>query len=106
MDLQEAKQYEKTAGHVSVVVPNVLSYVEGEALKQQYKPGREIIVISNGRVSFFGVNLLTTHQLVSFQHGGAAYLGVLWGMTFGDFFAKTVKSKDLMVGLVRRTLGL
>ena len=52
-DLQEAKQFQKTAGHASVVVPNVLSYLEGEELKQQCKPGREIIMISNGRVSFF-----------------------------------------------------
>ena len=52
-DLQEAKQYQKTAGHASVVVSNVLSYLEGEELKQQCKPGREIIMISNGRVRFF-----------------------------------------------------
>ena len=51
-DLQEAKQFQKTAGHASVVVPNVLSYLEGEELKQQCKPGKEIIMISNGRVSF------------------------------------------------------
>ena len=52
-DLQETKQFQKTAGHASVVVPNVLSYLEGEELKQQCKPGKEIIMISNGRVSFF-----------------------------------------------------
>ena len=52
-DLQEAKQFQKTAGHASVVVPNVLSYLEGEELKQQCKPGKEIIMISNGRVRFF-----------------------------------------------------
>jgi NADH dehydrogenase FAD-containing subunit len=52
-DLKEAKQFQKTAGHASVAVPNVLSYLEGEELKQHCKPGREIIMISNGRVSFF-----------------------------------------------------
>ena len=51
-DLKEVKQFQKTAGHASVVVPNVLSYLEGEELKQQCKPGKEIIMISNGRVSF------------------------------------------------------
>jgi tRNA-dihydrouridine synthase len=29
-DLQEAKQFQKTAGHVSVVVPNILSYLDEE----------------------------------------------------------------------------
>ena len=63
-DLREAKQFQKTAGHASVVVPNVLSYLEGEELKQQCKPGKEIIMISNGRVSFFFLNLIskTTHS--------------------------------------------
>jgi len=51
-DLQEAKQFQKTAGHASVVVPNVLSYLEGEELKQECKPGKEILIVSNGRVSF------------------------------------------------------
>jgi NADH dehydrogenase FAD-containing subunit len=53
-DLQEAKQFPKTAGHASVVVPNVLSYLEGEP-EELCKPRRlgEIIMISNGRVSFF-----------------------------------------------------
>jgi len=87
-DLQETKQFQKTAGHASVVVPNVLSYLEGEELKQHCKPGKDIIMISNGR------------------NGGASYLGVFWGMTFGDLFTKTIKSKDLFVGMVRRNLGL
>ena len=53
-DLKEAKQFQKTAGHVAVVVPNVISYLEGQELKQECKPGKEIIMISNGRVrSFF-----------------------------------------------------
>ena len=39
--------------HVFMVVSNVLSFLEGEELKQQCKPGREITMISNGRVSFF-----------------------------------------------------
>jgi len=87
-DLQEAKQFQKTAGHAAVVVPNVLSYLEGKELKQQCKPGKEIIMISNGR------------------NGGASYLEPLLGITFGDFVTKTIKSKDLFVGLVRKSLGI
>ena len=61
-DLQEAKQFQKTAGHAAVVVPNVLSYLEGKEPKQQCKPGKEIIMISNGRVSQFTMyDLKTTH---------------------------------------------
>jgi apoptosis-inducing factor 2 len=51
-DLQEVKQLQKTTGHALVAVPNVLSYLEGEELKQQYKPGKESIMLTNGRVSY------------------------------------------------------
>ena len=63
-DLKEAKQFQKTAAHASVVVPNVLSYLEGEELKQQCKPGKEIIMISNGRVSFLKSNIFLIRRLI------------------------------------------
>ncbi|KDR68432.1 hypothetical protein GALMADRAFT_78581 [Galerina marginata CBS 339.88] len=86
-DLQEAKQFQKTAGHAAVIVENIMSYLQGQQLKAECKPGKEIIIISNGR------------------HGGAAYIGVLWGFRFGDIFTRLAKSRDLLVWVVRRNLG-
>ncbi|KAF8970472.1 hypothetical protein BDZ97DRAFT_1791626 [Flammula alnicola] len=88
IDLPEAKQFAKTAGHATVIVQNIVSYLKDEQPKEECKPGKEIIVISNGR------------------NGGAAYLGILWGLRFGDLFTKSIKSRDLLVGIVRKNLGL
>ncbi|KAF8156792.1 FAD/NAD(P)-binding domain-containing protein [Crassisporium funariophilum] len=88
VDLPEAKQFAKTAGHATVVVTNILTFLKGEQPKEKCQAGKEIIIVSNGR------------------NGGASYLGILWGLRFGDFLSKTVKSKDLMVGLARKGLGL
>ncbi|KIM42121.1 hypothetical protein M413DRAFT_127435 [Hebeloma cylindrosporum] len=88
IDFREAKQYEKTAGHAAVIVENIMSYLKNQPLKRVCKPGKEIIVVSNGR------------------NGGAAYIGILWGLQFGDIFARYAKSRDLSIGLVRRSLGL
>lgn len=39
------------------------------------------------------------------QNGGTAYFGVLWGLVFGDWFARMIKSKTLMVDKFRQGLG-
>ncbi|KZT30804.1 FAD/NAD-P-binding domain-containing protein [Neolentinus lepideus HHB14362 ss-1] len=88
MDWQEAKQFAKARSHASVVVANVLTYLEGQPAKKVYKGSPELIIITNGK------------------NGGFAYLGLLWGLTFGDWFSRTLKSKDLMVPGVRKGLGL
>ena len=56
-----------------------------------------------GRVLFLKFELTVT---LTSQSGGATYLGLLWGLTFGNYFTRVIKSKDLMVGLVRKSLGL
>ena len=52
IDLREAKQYEKTAGHAAVIVGNIMSYLKNQQLKKVCKPGKEFIIVSNGRVSY------------------------------------------------------
>ncbi|KAF9566492.1 FAD/NAD(P)-binding domain-containing protein [Agrocybe pediades] len=88
INLPEAKQFAKTAGHAAVVSANVMSLLKDQEPKKECKPGKEIIVISNGK------------------NGGAAYFGILWGLCFGDYFCRTIKSRDLLVGVVRQGLGL
>lgn len=52
IDWNEQKQAAKTSGHSAVVVPNVLSLLNGSKLQKQYKSGPEMILLTNGRVSF------------------------------------------------------
>ncbi|KAF5318676.1 hypothetical protein D9619_010919 [Psilocybe cf. subviscida] len=90
-NLPEAKQYAKTAGHARTVVANIVSLLKNEVLKKETKAGAEVIIISNGR------------------HGGAAYLGnlgILGGVKLGDLFVRVAKSRDLLVGVARREIGL
>ncbi|KAF8882154.1 hypothetical protein CPB84DRAFT_1734913 [Gymnopilus junonius] len=89
IDWAEAKQLTKILlGHGSVVVSNALSYLSKKQPKKVYIKSAEILTISNGK------------------NGGATYLGLLWGLRFGNYFTRMIKSKDLMVGFVRKSIGL
>jgi hypothetical protein len=39
------------------------------------------------------------------QTGGVAYVGMLWGITLGDWFARMMKSQTLMVSQLRAGYG-
>lgn len=88
LDWKEVKQAAKVHSHAPVVVANILAYLEDKPAKKVYKGSPELIVITNGK------------------NGGFAYLGLLWGLTFGDWFARMLKSKDLMVSAARKALGV
>ncbi|KAF4616351.1 hypothetical protein D9613_008616 [Agrocybe pediades] len=89
IDWPEAKQLTKISiGHAPVVVANVMSYLDGKVPKKVYTKSAEIMSVSNGKT------------------GGASYLGLLWGITFGDYFTKYFKSSDLMVAQARKGIGL
>ncbi|KDR72483.1 hypothetical protein GALMADRAFT_73843 [Galerina marginata CBS 339.88] len=89
IDWPEAKQLTKISlGHTPVIVANILSYLDGKVPKKVYTKSAEILTVSNGR------------------NGGATYLGLLWGLTFGNFLTKIIKSNDLMIGLARKGIGL
>ncbi|KAF9480977.1 FAD/NAD(P)-binding domain-containing protein [Pholiota conissans] len=88
INVPEVKQLVKTTAHAAVVVANIVSYLRNEQPKKVWKPGKEMIIVSNGR------------------NGGGAYLGVLWGLKFGDMFSKLINSRDLFVEHARKNLGL
>jgi len=54
---------------------------------KEYKGSLELIVVTNGR------------------NGGKAYFGVLWGITLGDWFARLIKSRGLLVSMTRKAMG-
>lgn len=39
------------------------------------------------------------------QEGGAAYLDILWGLSFGNWVTKMLKSQDLFVSRSVREMG-
>ncbi|KAF7436511.1 hypothetical protein PC9H_003344 [Pleurotus ostreatus] len=86
LDIKEEKQVAKALGHVQVLTTNILASISNKPLKP-YKGSTELILITNGK------------------GGGVAYLGVLWGLVFGDWFARMLKSKDLMVPMARKAAG-
>ena len=52
IDWKEQKQGFKANGHASVITANILSMLGGSTPTKQYKTGPEIILVTNGRVSF------------------------------------------------------
>ncbi|KII93171.1 hypothetical protein PLICRDRAFT_26482 [Plicaturopsis crispa FD-325 SS-3] len=87
IDWAEQKQAAKAGTHAGIVAANILSYVAGQAPAKVYKGSFELIVVTNGR------------------GGGVGYFGVLWGIVVGDWAARLIKAKDLMIPTARKALG-
>ena len=52
IDWEEQKQAFKAGGHASIITANILSLLNGSKPQKNYKTGPEVILITNGRVSF------------------------------------------------------
>lgn len=52
IDWNEQKQAFKSQGHGAVIAANILSLVKGSKAEKKYKTGPEIIIVTNGKVSF------------------------------------------------------
>ncbi|KAI0655394.1 hypothetical protein C8Q70DRAFT_1019469 [Cubamyces menziesii] len=89
IDWPEQKQAHKAVEHVPVVVGNVLSYLEGKPLREEYRGSPETIVIPVGK------------------DGGSGFVDVIGGIrvVVGDLIVRNVKAKDLSVDRARETLG-
>ncbi|KAI0076565.1 FAD/NAD-P-binding domain-containing protein [Panus rudis PR-1116 ss-1] len=87
IDWKEQKQAAKAGTHGKIAAANVISFVQGLAPSKEYKGSPELIIIPIG------------------SNGGGAYFGILWGLTFGDWVSRLLKSKDLMVSMVRKEFG-
>ncbi|KAJ7932774.1 FAD/NAD-P-binding domain-containing protein [Mycena leptocephala] len=82
----EQKQVMKAMAHSGIVTTNIIAYLSGGTLKP-YKGSTELIIVTNGK------------------GGGKAYLGFLWGITLGAWFARMAKSKTLLVPISRGKMG-
>jgi apoptosis-inducing factor 2 len=111
VDWQEQKQAAKAPKHAQIAAANILSQISGVDPKQTYSGQPELIVITNGKVrccssrsgSFYTFLTICPHVL---QKYGIAYMGMLWGITLGNWFSSSMKGKELMVGMMRKAYGL
>jgi len=83
IDWAEQKQAFKAEGHSAVITANILSLLGGSKPQKNYKTGPEIILVTNGKT------------------GGAMYLGMMWGLIFGNWAARMLKSKDVGLNMIR-----
>ncbi|PIL35059.1 hypothetical protein GSI_02846 [Ganoderma sinense ZZ0214-1] len=88
IDWQEQKQAAKAGAHAGVVAANITAFLQGQPPKKAYKGSPEMILIPLGKT------------------GGSGYIGLLWGIVLGDWLTKTIKGKDLMIGMARGARGL
>ena len=52
IDWKEQKQAFKSTGHASTVAANILSLLNGSQAQKNYKTGAEMMIVTNGKVSF------------------------------------------------------
>ncbi|KAH9891866.1 FAD/NAD-P-binding domain-containing protein [Cubamyces lactineus] len=87
IEWNEQKQAAKASTHATVVAANVASFLERRPYQKIYNGSYELILIPLGRT------------------GGAGYFGFLWGIMFGDFFARLLKGKELLISQARAARG-
>ncbi|KAJ7274904.1 hypothetical protein C8J57DRAFT_237723 [Mycena rebaudengoi] len=87
IEWKEQKQALKSGAHAPIVVKNVMSYIKGSKMKN-YSTAFEAVILTNGK------------------RGGSSYLGFLWGLIFGAWFTRLLKSKSLLVPMFRKESGL
>ncbi|KAF7323982.1 Apoptosis-inducing factor [Mycena kentingensis (nom. inval.)] len=85
----EQKQAFKAQFHAAVVVKNVVALSKNaDAKLKNYSTMFEAVFLTNGK------------------HDGSTYLGFLWGLIFGGWVTRMLKSRDLLVGRFRKDAGL
>ncbi|KDQ14039.1 hypothetical protein BOTBODRAFT_110675 [Botryobasidium botryosum FD-172 SS1] len=87
IEWNEQKMLFKTAAHTAVILPNLLSALNGGKPTKEYKTGAEPIIVTIGR------------------KGGYGYLPFLWGISLGSWVSSTMKSKGLFIDKTRESFG-
>jgi len=87
IEWNEQKTLSKVAPQVPVVSGNILAQIAGKPATKKYNGFMEVIVIPLGPT------------------GGFAYFPILWGLTFGDWIARLLKSRTLFVEMARKMLN-
>jgi len=87
-DWEEQKQAAKAPKHAQIAAANILAQINGGAPNKNYSGQPELIIITNGKKQ------------------GISFMGMLWGITLGNWFSSSMKGKELMVSMTRKGYGL
>lgn len=104
VDNTERNRLGKYVKHVNTVVPNLLARLNGKEPRKKYKGSFETISISIGSVRFLFV-ISTTSLMVRPQERGVSYLGILWGICFGNWLTSIFQSRYLAIQAGRWVMG-
>ncbi|KAF9531421.1 FAD/NAD(P)-binding domain-containing protein [Crepidotus variabilis] len=88
IEWKEEKQALKAGNHAKVIITNILSLLNGSGKLKEYKSGFEMIILTDG------------------PNGGTSYFGLLWGLIFGGWFTRLLKSKSLLIDMMKTSYGL
>lgn len=105
IDWTEQKQAAKAPKHAQIAAANILAQISGGEPKKTYAGQTELIIITNGKVRCLSHFYLPSFSHV-FQKHGISYVGMLWGITLGNWFSSSMKGKELMVSMTRKAYGL
>jgi apoptosis-inducing factor 2 len=105
----EQKQMAKAPKHAQIAAANILAQLNGGVPNKKYSGQPELIIITNGKVCCRPLNFsFPSLSDVSFpsQKQGISFMGMLWGITLGNWFSSSMKGKELLVGMARKSYGL
>jgi apoptosis-inducing factor 2 len=108
-NLAEQKQATKAPKHAQMAAANILAQIRGGLPKKTYSGQPELIIITNGKVCCCSVHFSSSSlSNVSgpLQKQGISFMGMLWGITLGNWFSSSMKGKELMVSMARKSYGL
>jgi apoptosis-inducing factor 2 len=109
IEWSEQKQAAKAPKHAQITTANILAQINGGVPKKTYSGQPELIIITNGKVrcsSQFSPSHTFSQCVTFLQKYGISYMGMLWGITLGNWFSSSMKGKELMVGMTRKSFGL
>ncbi|KAF8494065.1 FAD/NAD(P)-binding domain-containing protein [Gautieria morchelliformis] len=86
IEWNEQKQAAKAKNHGAIIAANIVNYFTGKPLKD-YKGSPELIALTNGK------------------EGGVSYFGLLWGLMFGAWVTRLIKSRSLGDPFFRGEMG-
>ncbi|KAF8178481.1 hypothetical protein BJ912DRAFT_983962 [Pholiota molesta] len=89
IEWDEQKQIPKAQAHATVIKENILILLGLSTKKPvNYKGSIEMIIVTNGRSA------------------GNGYLGILWGITIGNWLSALIKSKHLLFDMLKTNMKL
>ena len=108
-DWAEQKQLTKAPKHAQIAAANILAQLNGGVPKKTYTGQPELIIITNGKVGHCPLHfssLCSSDVSFPLQKQGISFMGMLWGITLGNWFSSSMKGKELMVSMARKSYGL